>query len=280
MFLAVLAVVPGLTLRLGGVHPEPLPRGVARSGSPSSAPRSCWRGAPRSIQLDISAGLALALLALIAVLPEYAVDFVFTWKAGKDPTYAPDALANMTGGNQLLIGVGWSMVVLVAAYRIRAARKGEGPQPLPPSAGSDHHRRRARTHALGRDRVPRARDAVRPHAAASSRSLMLFDSAVLVTIFVVYIVRVARAPGRGAASRRARAARSARSRPRNRRIVVGLLFVGCGRRDPRCRPNRSRSRSSTRASSSTSTTSCSSSSSRRSRRRRRSSSSRACSRGG
>ena len=37
------------------------------------------------IQLDISAGLALALLALIAVLPEYAVDFVFTWKAGKDP---------------------------------------------------------------------------------------------------------------------------------------------------------------------------------------------------
>ena len=34
-------------------------------------------------QLDIAAGLALALLALIAVLPEYAVDFVFTWKGGQ-----------------------------------------------------------------------------------------------------------------------------------------------------------------------------------------------------
>jgi cation:H+ antiporter len=33
-------------------------------------------------QIDIAAGLALALLALIAVLPEYAVDFVFAWKAG------------------------------------------------------------------------------------------------------------------------------------------------------------------------------------------------------
>ena len=36
-------------------------------------------------QLDISAGLAIALLALIAVLPEYAVDFVFAWKGGERP---------------------------------------------------------------------------------------------------------------------------------------------------------------------------------------------------
>ena len=34
-------------------------------------------------QLDISAGLAIAMLALIAVLPEYAVDFVFAWKGGQ-----------------------------------------------------------------------------------------------------------------------------------------------------------------------------------------------------
>ena len=33
-------------------------------------------------QLDISAGLAIAVLALIAVLPEYAVDFVFAWQGG------------------------------------------------------------------------------------------------------------------------------------------------------------------------------------------------------
>jgi cation:H+ antiporter len=33
-------------------------------------------------ELDLGEGLALALLALIAVLPEYAVDVVFSWKAG------------------------------------------------------------------------------------------------------------------------------------------------------------------------------------------------------
>src|SRR6187401_319254 len=33
-------------------------------------------------QLDIAAGLALALLALIAVLPEYAVDMVLAWEGG------------------------------------------------------------------------------------------------------------------------------------------------------------------------------------------------------
>src|SRR5499426_4337203 len=33
-------------------------------------------------QLDISAGLAIAVLALIAVLPEYAVDMVLAWEGG------------------------------------------------------------------------------------------------------------------------------------------------------------------------------------------------------
>ena len=33
------------------------------------------------LQLDVSQGLALGLLALIAVLPEYIVDVTFAWKA-------------------------------------------------------------------------------------------------------------------------------------------------------------------------------------------------------
>jgi len=62
-------------------------------------------------QKDIPQALAIALLALIAVLPEYAVDMYFAWTAGKDPTYAAFATANMTGANRLLIGVGWAAVV-------------------------------------------------------------------------------------------------------------------------------------------------------------------------
>jgi len=49
---------------------------------------------------------------LIAVLPEYAVDMYFAWQAGKDPKYTAFAMANMTGANRLLIGVGWAAVVL------------------------------------------------------------------------------------------------------------------------------------------------------------------------
>ena len=83
--------------------------------------------AAEALQIDVSQGLALAVLALIAVLPEYAVDFVFTWKAGTNPEeYAPLALANMTGANRLLIGIGWSMVVLLAAWRMRRIAKVDG----------------------------------------------------------------------------------------------------------------------------------------------------------
>ncbi len=63
-------------------------------------------------QMDIPQALALAFLALIAVLPEYAVDIYFAWQAGKDPSYISYAAANMTGANRLLIGLGWAAIVI------------------------------------------------------------------------------------------------------------------------------------------------------------------------
>ncbi len=66
---------------------------------------------------DIPQSLALLVLALVSVLPEYAVDLHFAWTAGKDPSYESYAAANMTGANRLLIGLGWAAVVLVAGHR-------------------------------------------------------------------------------------------------------------------------------------------------------------------
>ena len=63
---------------------------------------------------DIPQALALLVLALVSVLPEYAVDLHFAIRAAHDPQYAHYAVANMTGANRLLIGVGWAVVVLVA----------------------------------------------------------------------------------------------------------------------------------------------------------------------
>ncbi|MGH7820978.1 MAG: sodium:calcium antiporter, partial [Candidatus Binatia bacterium] len=76
--------------------------------------------AAEAAQKDIPESLALAFLALIAVLPEYAVDIYFAWQGGKRPEYVAFATANMTGANRLLIGVGWAAVVAVYAFRTRA----------------------------------------------------------------------------------------------------------------------------------------------------------------
>src|SRR5216684_918808 len=63
---------------------------------------------------DIPRALALSVVALLAVFPEYAVDIVFAVKAGQDPTFAPYAAANMTGSNRLLLGLGWPTVSILA----------------------------------------------------------------------------------------------------------------------------------------------------------------------
>ena len=87
--------------------------------------------------MEISAGLAISILALVAVLPEYAVDFVFAWRGGNavqadgscqdgDQNPCALALANMTGANRLLIGIGWALVVLLAFIRRRRGRPGGG----------------------------------------------------------------------------------------------------------------------------------------------------------
>jgi len=68
---------------------------------------------------DIPQSLALLILALVSVLPEYAVDLTFAIKAAENPEWTHYAVANMTGANRLLIGLGWSSVVLVSCWRRR-----------------------------------------------------------------------------------------------------------------------------------------------------------------
>jgi cation:H+ antiporter len=182
---ALLAALPGATVQVAGLRPSPLVAaaiyGFAIVGA---AFMLAW--AAEVAQLDISAGLALALLALVAVLPEYAVDFVFTWRAGHDPHYAPDALANMTGGNQLLIGVGWSMVVLLAAWQVRRRRRAGVPAP----ATTDVELGRTQTVEIAFLVLATLYGLTLPlHS-----TLTLFDAAVLVSLFAWYLVRVARMP--------------------------------------------------------------------------------------
>ncbi|HKO54386.1 MAG TPA: hypothetical protein VJ276_00830 [Thermoanaerobaculia bacterium] len=66
-------------------------------------------------QFLISQGLALAILAWLQTLPEFAVEAVIAWNAGKNPSQTHLAIANFTGSLRLLVGLGWPMIYFVAA---------------------------------------------------------------------------------------------------------------------------------------------------------------------
>jgi cation:H+ antiporter len=112
-------IMPALVLRFVGLHPNPvLALCVYGAAVVSASFLLAW--AAEAAQIDVSGGLAIAVLALIAVLPEYAVDLYYAYTAGHAPVYTQYAAANMTGSNRLLMGLGWPVVVLVA---LAVARK-------------------------------------------------------------------------------------------------------------------------------------------------------------
>jgi cation:H+ antiporter len=74
-------------------------------------------------QFLISQGLALAILAWLQTLPEFAVEAVIAWDAGKNPERSHLAIANLTGAIRLLLGLGWPMIYFVFAFFGR--RRGE-----------------------------------------------------------------------------------------------------------------------------------------------------------
>lgn len=109
----VLAIAtPAVLLRLLGFQPAAGP-GILVFGAAIVAAAFLLAWAAEAAETDISGGLAIAVLALITVLPEYAVDLYFGFSAGSHPEHVPYAAANMTGSNRLLLGLGWSTVVLL-----------------------------------------------------------------------------------------------------------------------------------------------------------------------
>ena len=198
--LAVLASVPGSLLGLSELFhlgaPELAPPllallyGMAVIGA---AFVLAW--AAEAAQLDVSASLAIGVLALIAVLPEYAIGFVFAWKGGNDverfgaSCRAPDdagasncslVLANMTGANRLLIGIGWSMIVFIAYWQWR--RRGERHEGV--------RMERTKSVELSYLTIACAYCLTLP----LRRTITLLDAVILVAIFIAYTLRISQAP--------------------------------------------------------------------------------------
>jgi len=112
LIVAFAATLPGLYYGFTGKHIMPQ-FGAVMFGMSIFGAAFILSWAAEAAQIDISESLAVAILALVAVLPEYAVDFVFTWKAAHDPSQAHYAIANMTGANRLLVGLGWPAVLML-----------------------------------------------------------------------------------------------------------------------------------------------------------------------
>jgi cation:H+ antiporter len=120
--LAIVAIVicPALVVRVAGIHPSPI-LGLITYGAAVVAASFLLAWAAEAAQMDVSGGLAVAVLGVIAVLPEYAVDLYYAYTAGHLPEYTQYAAANMTGSNRLLMGIGWPVVVLISVLVARRA---------------------------------------------------------------------------------------------------------------------------------------------------------------
>ncbi len=121
--------LPSFAMVIGDVHLDPiLSAMIFGLGIVGGAFLISW--AAEAAQVDISASFAIAILALIAILPEYAVEAVLAWEAGQSYVLASQGgqvfsagaavtdemervAANVTGANRLLIGLGWSAVILI-----------------------------------------------------------------------------------------------------------------------------------------------------------------------
>ncbi len=67
-------------------------------------------------QFYISQGLALAVLAWVQTLPEFAVEAVIAMEASQDPAKVHLVTANFTGSLRLFVGLGWPLVYFIAFF--------------------------------------------------------------------------------------------------------------------------------------------------------------------
>ena len=225
---AAVIVVPGVVLsRIHADLPDALLALLFGLAIIGAAFMLSW--AAEVAQLDISAGLAIAVLAFIAVLPEYAVDLVFAIKGGNAYEQfgsacqsAADAarglesncalaLANMTGANRLLIGIGWTMVVFIAWWQYR--KRGERIEGV----------QLERSHSVELAFLSLA--TLYSLTLPMKSSITLIDAAILVSIFVAYMVRISKAPAEEPHLVGPARLVGAFPTPRRRLAVVGLFVV-------------------------------------------------------
>src|SRR5258706_539992 len=124
--------------------------------------------AAESAQYFIAQGFALAMLAWLQTLPEFAVEAVLAWH---QQTHL--LLANLTGALRLLTGVGWPAIYFTAALFHRRRTR----QPLGRIVLEEHHSVEVVALMVPLLYIP---------VIAIKGSLTVYDGAVLILIYAAY----------------------------------------------------------------------------------------------
>jgi len=255
---AAVAGVPAIALRWAGVHLDPWAAALLFGFAILTAAFLIGTGAEAS-QRDIPAALSVAVIAFIAVLPEYAVDLLLAFEAasdapdclppgtsrevlestGRDTCKGPLALANMTGANRLLLGVGWATVVLLFAWRaigfrrlmratslatargIRGALRIGAPRPI---AAEDEEPTLHLPGGIGLEIGLLALATLYSFAIVAKGSIDIIDTVVLGLIFLWYVIRLTRSPVEEPELEGPAAALGNIERTWRRRVAVGLAI--------------------------------------------------------
>lgn len=175
--------VPGLYLELSHAEIDPV-IGMLAFGGAVVAGAFMLGWISEAAELDLRGGLSIALLAVIAILPEYVVDFYFAFAAGSDPAMAPYASANLTGANRLLLGLGWPAMALFGFFALRGFAK----------------KKNEMTPKFGVKLESEARVDLAFLIVASLIALIvplthqfdIFTGIALITLFVLYLIRISR----------------------------------------------------------------------------------------
>jgi cation:H+ antiporter len=168
--------------------------------------------AAESAQFFIAQGFALAILAWLQTLPEFAVEAVLAWKQ-----QVPLLLANLTGALRLLTGLGWPMIYFTAAmfHRLR-------------------YRRALRQITLADEHCVEVMGLVVSMMWAAviwaKASLDLVDAAVLICIYTAYLLVLSRMPPQESESveelERIPRAIVKSGRPMRIAVIGGLFLAG------------------------------------------------------
>jgi len=132
--------------------------------------------AAESAQFFIAQGFALAILAWLQTLPEFAVEAVLAWHQ-----QVQFLLANLTGALRLLTGFGWPVIYFTAAMFQRR----RGGAPLKVICLEEHHA----VEVMGL-----AAPLLYMGAIAWKGSLTVYDGAGLILLYTAYLLILSRMP--------------------------------------------------------------------------------------